>query len=191
VIEHAFTVAIVAAGRGGYREYHRYGAYVCQAGRTFRNHPRHFAFYADSEVKPKIAAVLARRDQLLLTPETAKQLRQQNDARLADAVAQIARDGARPAEQAHQLYLLSPPGNQRTITLEQPITPPLFRPRQRLRSRPPLHHTRRAQTPTTQHNGTAPPRTRKLTHRQQPHAATSVRTHRRRVLAERRHAPSL
>ena len=124
LLAHAFTVAIVAAGRGGYHEYHRYGAYICQAGRAFRNHPSHFAFYADSEVKPEIAAVLARRDQLLLTPATAKQLRQQNDARLADVVAHIARDGARPPEQAHQLYLLSPPGDQRTITLEHPITHP-------------------------------------------------------------------
>ncbi len=121
VLEHAFAVAIVAAGRGGYLEYRRYGAYICQAGRAFRNQPSHFAFYADSEVKPEIAAVLARRDQLLLTPETAQQLRQQHEAELADVVAQIARDGARPPEQAHQLYLLSPPGDQRTITLEQPI----------------------------------------------------------------------
>jgi hypothetical protein len=121
LIEHAFAVAIVAAGRGGYHEYRCYGAYICQAGRAFRNQPSHFAFYADSEVKPEIAAVLARRDQLLLTPETAKQLRQQHDPRLADVVAQIARDGARPPEQAHQLYLLSPPRDQRTITLEHPI----------------------------------------------------------------------
>jgi hypothetical protein len=124
VLEQAFTVAIVAAGRGGYHEYRRYGAYICQAGRAFRNHPSHFAFYADSEVKPEIAAVLARRDQLLLTPETTRQLRQQNEAGLADVVAHIARDGARPPEQAHQLYLLSPPGDQRTITLEQAITHP-------------------------------------------------------------------
>ena len=124
VIAHAFAVAIVAAGRGGYLEYRRYGAYICQVGRAFRNQPSHFGFYADSEVKPEIAAVLARRDQLLLTPETAQQLRQQHEAELADVVAQIARDGARPPEQAHQLYLLSPPGDQRTITLEHPITHP-------------------------------------------------------------------
>jgi hypothetical protein len=33
VLEHAFAVAIVAAGRVGYPEYRRYGAYICQAGR--------------------------------------------------------------------------------------------------------------------------------------------------------------
>ncbi len=44
---------------------------------AFRNQPSHFAFYADSEVKPEIAAVLACRDQLLLTPAMAKQLRHQ------------------------------------------------------------------------------------------------------------------
>src|SRR6266545_6242480 len=50
----------------------------------------------------------------------------------------------------------------------------LLWPRQRLRSRPPLHLARRAQTPTTHHNRTAPPRTPKLTGRQQPHTTTSV-----------------
>jgi hypothetical protein len=121
VLEHAFAVAIVAAGRGGYLEYRRYGAYICQAGRTFRNDPTHFAFYAESEVKPEIAAVLARRDQLLFTPETARQLREQNEAGLADVVAHVARDGARPPQQPQQLYLLSTPGDERTITLAQPI----------------------------------------------------------------------
>jgi hypothetical protein len=121
VLEHAFAVAIVAAGRGGYLEYRRYGAYICQAGRAFRNDPTHFAFYANSEVKPEIAAVLARRDQLLFTPEAAQQLREQNEAGLADVVAHVARDGARPPDRPQQLYLLSAPGDQRTITLEQPI----------------------------------------------------------------------
>jgi hypothetical protein len=121
VLEHAFAVAIVAAGRGGYLEYRRYGAYICQAGRAFRNDPTHFAFYADGEVKPEIAAVFGRRDQLLFTPETARQLREQNEAGLADVVAHVARDGARPPQQPQKLYLLSAPGNERTITLAQPI----------------------------------------------------------------------
>jgi hypothetical protein len=51
---------------------------------------------------------------------------------------------------------------------------PQLRPRQRLRSRPPLHHAHRAQTPTSHHNPTAPPPTRKLTDRQQPHTTTTV-----------------
>jgi hypothetical protein len=37
---------------------------------------------------------------------------------LADVVEAAARDGARPPERPHQLYLLSPPGDERTITLE-------------------------------------------------------------------------
>jgi hypothetical protein len=94
VLEHAFDVAIVAAGRVGYPEYRRYGAYICQAGRAFRNDPRYFAFYANSEVKPEIAAVLGRRDQLLFTPETAQQLRDQGEAGLAAVVEQAVRDGA-------------------------------------------------------------------------------------------------
>jgi hypothetical protein len=122
VLEHAFDVAIVAAGRVGYPEYRRYGAYICQAGRAFRNDPRYFAFYANSEVKPEIAAVLGRRDQLLFTPETAQQLREQGEAGLADVVEQAVRDGARPPDRPQQLYLLSTPDDERTITLAQPIT---------------------------------------------------------------------
>jgi hypothetical protein len=121
ILEQAFAVAIVAAGRGGYLEYRRYGAYICQAGRAFRNDPAYFGFYADGEVKPEIAAVLARRDQLLFTAETARQLRAQGEAGLADVVERVARDGARPPERRQQLYLLSAPGHERTITLAQPI----------------------------------------------------------------------
>jgi len=91
--------AIVAAGRVGYPEYRRYGAYICQAGRAFRND----------------------RDQLLFTPETAQQLREQGEAGLADVVEQAVRDGARPPGRPQQVYLLSAPDDERTITLEQPI----------------------------------------------------------------------
>jgi len=72
-------------------------------------------------VKPEIAAVLGRRDQLLFTPETAQQLREQSEAGLANVVEQAARDGARPPDRPHQFNLLSPPGDARTITFEQPI----------------------------------------------------------------------
>jgi hypothetical protein len=65
-------------------------------------------------VKPEIAAVLGRRDQLLFTPETAQQLREQGEAGLADAVEQAVRDGARPPGRPQQLYLLSTPDDERT-----------------------------------------------------------------------------
>ncbi len=45
VLEPPFAVAIVAGGRGGYLEYRRYRAYICQAGRAFRNEPRHGVAY--------------------------------------------------------------------------------------------------------------------------------------------------
>jgi hypothetical protein len=41
VLEHAFRGRDVAGGRGGYLEYRRDGAYICQAGRAFSNEPRH------------------------------------------------------------------------------------------------------------------------------------------------------
>jgi hypothetical protein len=55
------------------------------------------------------------------TSETAQQLREQSEDGLADVVEQAARDGARPPAGPHQLYLLSAPGDERTITLEHPI----------------------------------------------------------------------
>jgi hypothetical protein len=79
-------------------------------------------------VKPVIAAVLGRRDQLLFTPETAQQLREQSEAGLADVVEQAARDGARPPDRPHQLYLLLALADERTITLEQPIVHVSFGP---------------------------------------------------------------
>ena len=124
VLEHAFDVAIVAAGRVGYPEYRRYGAYICQAGTAFRNDPRHFAFYANSEVKPEIAAVLGRRAQLLFTPETAQQLREQGEAGLADVVEQAVHDGARPVGRSSSTCSQPRTTSARSRSDNRSLTPP-------------------------------------------------------------------
>jgi hypothetical protein len=49
------------------------------------------SFVLNSEVKPEIAAVLGRPDQLLFTPEMAQQLHEQSEAGLADVVEETAR----------------------------------------------------------------------------------------------------
>jgi hypothetical protein len=53
VLEHAFRGRDVAGGRGGYLEYRRDGAYICQAGRAFSNEPRHgVAFWRKCDMTP-------------------------------------------------------------------------------------------------------------------------------------------
>jgi hypothetical protein len=52
VLEHAFRGRDVAGGRGGYLEYRRDGAYICQAGRAFSNEPRHgVAFWRKDDTR--------------------------------------------------------------------------------------------------------------------------------------------
>jgi hypothetical protein len=106
-------------------------------------------------VKPVIAAVLGRRDQLLFTPETAQQLREQSEAGLADVVEQAARDGARPPDRPHQLYLLLALGGRAHDYARTTDRSRLLRRGQRLRSRPALHLARRAQATATHDSGVA------------------------------------
>ena len=56
---------LVAGVRGGHLEYRRYGAYICQAGRAFRNEPRHgVAFWRKCDTLPlwRCAELWVRRD---------------------------------------------------------------------------------------------------------------------------------
>jgi hypothetical protein len=101
---------VVVPAKHAWALYEQCHAYVCQAGRSFRPVER-IAFYADREIKPDVAAVVHRRDNVEWTAEEAGRLRasdDRNDRKISaviDASSGFWKDGR------YQVFLLTSPGN--------------------------------------------------------------------------------
>lgn len=109
---------VVAAGRYAWSMYGRYSAYLCQPGRAFRDVDR-LAFYADREIEDRVAAILARRDELHIHPQTVEQLRRSTDPvghHLATLVERMLADGVWVGNR-NQVFLLSGSDDARTLKL--------------------------------------------------------------------------
>jgi hypothetical protein len=116
------NVVIVAAGRVAYREYRAYDAYICQAGRYFRDETELFGFYADGEVKPHFAKKLDVADNVVFTTAAAEALRADGHDLIARIVERVVAEGARNETDPHKVFALSASGNrQETLTLDAPI----------------------------------------------------------------------
>jgi hypothetical protein len=116
-------ILIVAGGKWAYHCLHRYGAYICQAGRSFRSDVERIGYYANGAIQPEFPRIQGRRDHVLTTLETAQALLTSGsaeDARFAAVIALLLLDG-REAGIESQVFLLSPPGSPETLVLAQPI----------------------------------------------------------------------
>ncbi|UCC71540.1 MAG: hypothetical protein JSV86_14265 [Gemmatimonadota bacterium] len=114
---------VVVAARRGYQEYRRYHAYICQAGRSFRSVPR-MAFYAGGAIQPEVPAILAIRDNIVIAAETAESLLSsgdETDRQFGVLIGRLLAEGGRPEGGTSQIFLLTPPGDERTAMLSQPI----------------------------------------------------------------------
>ncbi len=115
---------IVAAGFA-YGEYKARSAYVCQPDRSFRAEVTRLGFYADGEIKPELPLILARRKDLQISAETAADLKASADVvdrLLGDLVDELVADGSDRVGKPHQIFLLTPPDDDRTVILEHAIT---------------------------------------------------------------------
>ncbi|MFV2197093.1 hypothetical protein [Nocardiopsis sp. LOL_012] len=98
---------VVVAARNAWPLYEYCRAYVCQAGRTFRQVER-VAFYTDREIKPDVPKVVHRRDHVEWTPENAAHLRaspDRNDRKIAEVIEKSRAEGW--TEGRYQVFLLS------------------------------------------------------------------------------------
>ena len=113
---------IVAAGIA-YDEYLAYSAYICQTGRSFRPIER-FGFYRDKCIEPLLPEVLYRRDHVTIDEDTAERLAlsESSDERTIGALIKrlVADDSFRVGD-SQQIFLLSDPGDSRTLNLEFPV----------------------------------------------------------------------
>ena len=112
-------VVIVAAGRTAY-EYLQYNLYVCQVGRSFRPYLERMGFYKTKAIQREVPSILWRRDYLDLSDEFASDLTAGTDAEereVGQALLAALKDGYFDEPKQHQIFLLSAPDDDRTLTL--------------------------------------------------------------------------
>jgi len=114
---------VIVAARQAFDEYLRYHAYVCQSGRSFRPGLTYMGFYRHKQIEPLIPAIIARRDDIILSEDRANELEagDQIDRSLAGLIRTLTSEGARPVGNLNQIFLLSPPDDEHTLDLGEPI----------------------------------------------------------------------
>jgi len=119
---------IVAAG-SAYPEYLENAAYICQRGRSFRQ-IEHMGFYAGKEIKPEVAVILHRRDEVLWTRERAEELQTRKDPFDETIAALIERQwdprshwrGRRQEGDSYMVFCLTGPSDPKTLVMHQAIS---------------------------------------------------------------------
>lgn len=118
------VVIVAGGGRGGAHEVYRtYGIYWCQLDRHFREVDR-IGFYSGNEIKREIPQILARRERFEFDRGSIAALRATGDpidCGFAEAADRVLDNHAMDHGAELQLFLLSPPGDDRTVVLRQPI----------------------------------------------------------------------
>lgn len=116
-------VLIVAGGKWAYHCLHRYGAYICQAGRSFRPEACRIGYYANGAIQREFPSIQARRDHVSETREVVHAWLTSGDAedaRFAAVVALLLLNGREEGGRS-QIFLLSPPQSPETLLISRPI----------------------------------------------------------------------
>lgn len=114
---------IVPAGKWAYHAWHRYGAYICQAGRSFRSDVDRIGYYANNAIYPEFPCIQGYRDHVRESRETVHAWLTSGDpvdARFAAAVGLLLLDDRQEGGES-QIFLLSPPRSQETLVISLPI----------------------------------------------------------------------
>ena len=109
-------VGVVAASHA-YPAYLQSSAYICQAGRAFREGLTHMGFYAQQAVQPHLVRILTREDHVPFTYEEA-QRREANggrDARIGELIRASLDAGVQEEGQEYMVFLLSGPQDPETV----------------------------------------------------------------------------
>lgn len=111
---------IVAASRA-YDEYLKYGAYVCQPGRSFRQGLQRLGFYRHKRIEREVPRILHVRDNVDITPDSEAELDggDEHDQALAALIGALLADDARPDGSVNKIFLLEEPA--RAHLLPSPV----------------------------------------------------------------------
>ena len=116
------TLVVAAGAAWGY--YQRHAAYVCQAGRSFKDTDR-LAFYRHKRIERLLPGIVARRDYVSFTLDQARSLRTTGDpmdARVAEIIENSLQEGSRRDGVPHQVFVLSRPDDDETLVLNAAVT---------------------------------------------------------------------
>lgn len=120
----ASDVVAVLTDRLLYPEYLRTSAIVLEPDESVPDDASHLAFYTEGAVQKEVPVVVARYNHLLFSHQTVEQLRESGKpadievARLVDDA--LERDDSRTGR-PWQVIMLSPPGDDATLVLDQPV----------------------------------------------------------------------
>lgn len=117
----ALEDTVVVPAKLAWPLYQECRAYVCQAGRAFRDIAR-IAFYADREIKGEIPAVIHRRDNVIWSAEEADRLRNSSDRFDRKIAEVINKSSSGWPDGRYQVFLLSSPGDARHRQLSTALT---------------------------------------------------------------------
>ena len=115
---------VAVAARWAYPEYLANSVYICQPGRAFKSGVSHMAFYANGEIKPEIAKILHKRDQVEFSREHAESLSQSTNEIDREIGLQIERslnEEIRGEDLPRQVFVLSSASSPETIKLGHAI----------------------------------------------------------------------
>jgi hypothetical protein len=111
---------VVVAARDAYDFYVETSAYVCQAGRKFRDGIKYLGFYKDKAIQRQVPAIRHRRDNVVISLDEAHRLRASGDEKQV-LIGKLIEDGIqlRPDMEGrpHQIFLLSSPSDEATLIL--------------------------------------------------------------------------
>ncbi len=114
---------IVAAGIA-YDEYLAHSAYICQPDRSFR-HVQRFGFYRDKHIEPLVPEVLYRQDHVKIERQTVRRLAlsgDSNEQAVGTLIERLLADGSPRVGDTQQIFLLSDPGDTRTLDLGESVS---------------------------------------------------------------------
>lgn len=114
---------VVVPARNAWNEYARFGIYICQPGRRFRN-VEYLAFYRNKQIEAVVPRVIAVFDHVEMTRENAARLADgdANERSVAKLVTKLLDEGERTDGDTNKVFLLTQPEDSDTIHLGRPLT---------------------------------------------------------------------
>lgn len=113
LLKPANNVLVVPA-RNAWPEYLEYHAYVCQPNRTFQD-VDYLAFYADGEIKPKVAKILEVEEEVVIAPDCVPR------TEFRHLVKKLVANKARETGATNKILLLSSPDDADTVDLGRAV----------------------------------------------------------------------
>jgi hypothetical protein len=113
LLKPANNVLVVPA-RNAWPEYLEYHAYICQPNRTFQD-VDYLAFYADGEIKPKVAKILEVEEEVVIAPDRVPR------TEFRQLVEKLVANKARETGATNKILLLSSPDEESTVDLDRAV----------------------------------------------------------------------